>query len=100
MQNYNLAKSDQFVAIEGYQTLSFSFESDFLLQRTDRHFIPSDYWIWGKGSLSPIDYSLVVKGGEDGFACYVKGNNLIYMPSDYVAGYTDGKTMHSVHVLY
>lgn len=93
MQNYNLVKSDQFVSIEGTQNISFAFpnsKDSSLRQRIDRRFKPSDYWIWGKGPLDPIDYSLVVRSGEDGFACYTRGNNLIYMPSDYTAGYTDG----------
>ncbi|KAF2095496.1 metallo-beta-lactamase superfamily protein [Rhizodiscina lignyota] len=89
MQNYDLIKADQFVSIEGHQNISFSFGGTALEQRIDRHFVPSDYWIWGKGNLDPIDYSLVVKSGENGFACYVRGNNLIYMEPTYTAGYTD-----------
>jgi hypothetical protein len=38
-----------------------------------------------------MDYSLVVEGGTAGFACFVRGNNLVYMPQDYVQGYTDVK---------
>jgi hypothetical protein len=41
MQNYNLVKSDQFVAITGKQEISFSYNSSVLLQHIDRSFIPS-----------------------------------------------------------
>jgi len=106
MQAYNLAKADQFVAITGHQNISFSYSLPVLQQRIDREFIPAgklfptkssplsliraDYWIWGSPTLSPIDYSLVVKEGPTGFACYVRGNNVIFLPPDLTQGYTDG----------
>lgn len=86
MQNYDLIKSDQFIAIDGRQNVSFSFpdsKDSALQQRIDRTFKPSDYWKWGKGDLDPTDYSLVIRSGDDGFACYVRGNNLIYMDPSY-----------------
>jgi hypothetical protein len=114
MQNYDLIKADQYVAIQGHQTLSFSFNTTQLQQRIDRYFIPSggstslflgtcspskisDYWIWGTGALDPIDYSLVVKSGDNGFACFVRGNNEIFLPPDLVGGYTDGECFYSLH---
>jgi hypothetical protein len=51
----------------------------------------ADYWIWGSPTLDPIDYSLVVEEGADGFACFVRGNNIIWLPPDLDSGYTDGK---------
>jgi len=112
MQAYNLAKADQFVAITGHQNISFSYSLPILQQRIDREFVPAgkllpikpspltlirtDYWIWGSPTLSPINYSLVVKEGSTGFACYVRGNNLIFMPTDLVQGYTDGMVPHSL----
>jgi hypothetical protein len=94
MQNYNLFASDQFVSIEGHQNISFSFsptDPNILHQRIDRLFHPSPYWIWGKGNLDAIDFSLVVSSDSDdeGFACYVRGNDEIYMDASYTAGYTD-----------
>jgi hypothetical protein len=101
-QNYNLGKSDQFVSIQGQQNISFAFPSPTnpsLRQRIDRHFQPSDYWIWGTGRLDPINYSLVVQSGNDGFACYTRGNNLIYLPRDLTVGYVDGTScIFSVHI--
>lgn len=90
MQNYGLVKGDQFVSLEGRQNMSFSYADNQLSQRIDRHFIPAYFWLWAKGSLAPIEYSLVVRGGDDGFACYVRGSNLVYMDPDFVGGYTDG----------
>ncbi|KAK7408439.1 hypothetical protein QQX98_009366 [Neonectria punicea] len=69
--------------------ISFSFGSDELQQRIDRQFVPSDYWVWGSPALDPFDFSLVVRSGDDGFACYVRGNNQIWLPSDLASGYTD-----------
>ena len=90
MQNYALTKVDQGVAIEGHQNMSFSFAGSQLTQRIERSFTPSYYWLFGKGSLTPIAYDLIVSGGRNGFACYVRGNNLIYKQPEFVAGYTDG----------
>ncbi|RBA21072.1 hypothetical protein FPRO05_07386 [Fusarium proliferatum] len=39
--------------------------------------------------LDEFDYSLVVRGGKDGFACYVRGNNQIWLPANLTSGYVD-----------
>lgn len=31
----------------------------------------------------------MVQSGDDGFACYVHGNNQIWLPPDLASGYTD-----------
>ncbi|KAM5344363.1 hypothetical protein ACJ41O_012900 [Fusarium nematophilum] len=89
MQSYEMSRADVGVAISGSQNISFKLDSDDLVQRIDRRFVPSDYWIWASPELTPFDFSLIVRGGSDGFACYAKGNNQIWLPSDLPSGYTD-----------
>ncbi|KAI1009833.1 hypothetical protein LB504_003014, partial [Fusarium proliferatum] len=91
MQSYNLDKADTAIAISGSQNISFSYDSDQLAQRIDRVFKPSEYWYWASARLDEFDYSLVVRGGKDGFACYVRGNNQIWLPANLTSGYVDGK---------
>ncbi|KAH7166477.1 hypothetical protein EDB81DRAFT_839002 [Dactylonectria macrodidyma] len=94
MQSYEMTRADTAIAISGHQNISFSFKSDELQQRIDRQFVPSDYWIWSSPTLSPFNFSLVVQSGDDGFACYVNGNNQIWLPSDLASGYTDFHDSH------
>ncbi|KAF2740595.1 hypothetical protein EJ04DRAFT_481728 [Polyplosphaeria fusca] len=90
MQSYEMAQADTAVAIRGHQNVSFSFASNTLEQRIDRVLDPSGYWIWGSPKLDPFDFSLVTRdGSKDGFACFVRGNNQIWLPSNISSGYTD-----------
>ncbi|KAJ4250975.1 hypothetical protein NW762_011625 [Fusarium torreyae] len=89
MQSYTMNKADTAVAISGSQNVSFSYDSDKLTQRIDRIFKPGEYWYWGSPRLDDFDYSLVVRGGKDGFACYVRGNNQIWLPANVTSGYID-----------
>ncbi|CAN9426199.1 unnamed protein product [Alternaria alternata] len=45
---------------------------------------------FGRADLQPMDYSMVVQGGHDGFAAVVRGSYNIYDPSGGPTGYTDG----------
>ncbi|KAH8892699.1 hypothetical protein GQ53DRAFT_860750 [Thozetella sp. PMI_491] len=83
MQSYELTRADTAVAIAGHQNISFRFSSAIVANTL------LDYWIWDSPKLDPIDFSLVVRGGDDGFACYVRGNNQIWLPTDLASGYTD-----------
>ncbi|CVL12257.1 uncharacterized protein FPRN_07011 [Fusarium proliferatum] len=89
MQSYNLDKADTAIAISGTQNISFSYASDRLTQGIDRIFKPSEYWYWTSARFDEFDYSLVVRGGKDGFACYVRGNNQIWLPANLTSGYVD-----------
>ncbi|KAF4467560.1 hypothetical protein FALBO_5568 [Fusarium albosuccineum] len=89
MQSYNMDRADTTIAVSGSQNISFSFDSNQLTQRIDRIYKASDYWSWGSPRLDDFDNSLVVRGGKDGFACYVRGNNQIWLPADLASGYTD-----------
>ncbi|KAL9567551.1 hypothetical protein ACKAV7_008315 [Fusarium commune] len=87
MQSYNRDKADTAVAISGSQNISFSYSSGQLTQRIDRTVKPSEYWYWASARLDEFDYPLVVRGGKDGFACYVRGNNQIWLPVNLTSEY-------------
>ncbi|RSL46596.1 hypothetical protein CEP53_010263 [Fusarium sp. AF-6] len=89
MQSYNMDRADTAMAISGAQNVSFSFDSNELTQRIDRILKPSEYWSWGSPRLDEFNHSLVVRGGKNGFACYVRGKNQIWLPADLTSGYTD-----------
>ncbi|PTB63672.1 hypothetical protein BBK36DRAFT_1171147 [Trichoderma citrinoviride] len=78
-QNYNLYHSDQSVAEAGSETLSFDFSSD-LRARLDRYYRYNDYWIWAQPGLEPsMNYSIVLKDGEDGYACFTERQNSFFV---------------------
>jgi hypothetical protein len=52
------------------------------------HFI--EYYYFIDPSLPPGSFSLVVRGGDDGYSCYVQGNNAIWYPPVQTTGYADG----------
>ncbi|KNB01488.1 hypothetical protein FOXG_04717 [Fusarium oxysporum f. sp. lycopersici 4287] len=95
LQSYNMDKADTAVEISGSQNVSFSYSSGQLTQRIDRTFKPK-YWYWASARLDELDYSLVVCGGKDGFACYVRGNNQIWLPANLTSGYVDAALEESL----
>lgn len=40
----------------------------------DHEYVISEYWHFGRAQLQPINISLVVHGGPQGYGCYVQGN--------------------------
>jgi hypothetical protein len=36
-----------------------------------------------------MNYSLVVKGGDSGYACYTNGNNMVFLPREVPGGCAD-----------
>ena len=48
-------------------------------------------FIFGDPTLQPLDYTLVVKAGNDGWAYYTKGAALIRPPPSGFGEYTDGR---------
>ena len=74
-----------------------SIESKYFAAATSADHQP-DYWTWGSPKLDAFDFSLVVRGGSEGFACYVRGNNQIWLPSGVTSGYTDGKSVPQLMV--
>ncbi|KFA51015.1 hypothetical protein S40293_09923 [Stachybotrys chartarum IBT 40293] len=89
MQNYHLLNTDRFIVIGGSQNVSFSYHDKELHQRIDRSYTPSELFVFARPDVPPRDFSLVVHGGDSGFACFVQGNYLIFRPAEDVAGYLD-----------
>ncbi|KAH6993026.1 hypothetical protein EDB82DRAFT_566564 [Fusarium venenatum] len=89
MQSYQLTRADTSVMTSGSQNIPYRLDAEVLQQRIDRHATPSNSWAWGSPDLKPVDFSLVVQDGADGFACYTKGNNMIHVPYNVTFGYTD-----------
>ena len=89
MQSYTLNSADTYVSISGSQNISYSFTSSEIQQRIDRSFFRSKYWYFTNPTTIPLTPSLIVRGGQDGYACWVKGNNFVFFPPDYSVGYTD-----------
>ncbi|EXL73131.1 hypothetical protein FOPG_11475 [Fusarium oxysporum f. sp. conglutinans race 2 54008] len=90
MQSYHMSRADTFVSISGSQNISFRLDQGFLEQRIDHLATPSSYWSWGNNDLTPLEFSLVVNEGKNGFACYVQGNDQIFLPPGLTSSYTDG----------
>ncbi|CAG7558222.1 unnamed protein product [Fusarium equiseti] len=96
MQSYQPMRADTSVMSSGSQNVSYKLDDEHLQQRIDRHATPSNNWQWGSTQLKPLDFSLVVRDGDDGFACYVKGNNLIHLGNNVTSGYTDSTLAHNL----
>ena len=90
-QSYGLRRSDQSVSTTGSQVMSFREYNNSLQERIDRAYQYNDYWIWAFPDLSPpINYSLVLQDGLDGYACFLKGQNNFYANDPSIAaGYAD-----------
>lgn len=51
-----------------------------------------DYFFFANPTLPPGHFSLVMQNGtENGFACYIDGNNNAFIAPDQIAGYADCK---------
>jgi hypothetical protein len=108
MEAFALKGADTSIATAGHQNISFSYTDQNLRQRIDRfhylggknipldssrmekHLLGLDIWVFGNPGLVPMDYSLTVHGGNNGWACYVKSNNDMLEPRTVTDGYTDG----------
>ncbi|KAH6952441.1 hypothetical protein BKA56DRAFT_663714 [Ilyonectria sp. MPI-CAGE-AT-0026] len=87
---YSLAGVDTVVANAGSQNISFSFDGPQIKQRIDRSHELSAFYYFARPRLDPIEYSLVVQGGEKGFAATVEGSSILFAPTAPPSGYADG----------
>jgi hypothetical protein len=110
MENYSLLEPNTYVSIGGKQNVTFSYTSPHLQQRIDRlHYLSVsememlnedklikliieyvDFWYFGSPAEAPVNYTLVVQGGKNGYACYKEGNGLIFMDPKVAGGYVEG----------
>jgi hypothetical protein len=56
----------------------------------------SEDWPFASPYADPRSFSLVIRGGDDGYACYTKGNNFIVVSATVTQGYVDGKPLKAV----
>ncbi|UPK92077.1 hypothetical protein LCI18_003012 [Fusarium solani-melongenae] len=89
-ETYSLTGVDTFVSNAGSQNISFSFEGDDIKQRIDRSHELSAFYYFARPRLDPIEYSIVVQGGERGFAATVEGSSVLFAPTAPPSGYADG----------
>ncbi|KAF5586355.1 hypothetical protein FPCIR_7965 [Fusarium pseudocircinatum] len=89
MQSYNLIRADVSAATSGTQNISFEVDHPLLRQRIDRRIRPSHSWGWASPELQPMEFSLVVWTGVGNSACFVKGNNEVFLPRNVTSGCVD-----------
>lgn len=87
--------ADNTIATAGSQTISYDLSGSLsdISQRIDRAYMISEYWYFGRAQLQPMNVSLVVRGGPQGYGCYVKGNEGIYQDPAQLGGYTDRRSL-------
>ena len=83
--------ADVAVATAGSETVSYDLSnvSSSVIQRIDRTYNIGNFFNFARPGLEATNMSLVVRGGGDGYACYVKGNEHIFNTFDSTFGYTD-----------
>ncbi|KAG4291901.1 hypothetical protein FPRO06_13154 [Fusarium proliferatum] len=89
MQSYNLMRADVSAATSGTQNISYEVDYPLLRQRIDRRIQPSHSWGWASPQLEPMAFSLVVWTGDGNSACFVKGNNEVFLPRNITSGCVD-----------
>ncbi|PNP84051.1 hypothetical protein FNYG_02739 [Fusarium nygamai] len=82
-------RADVSAATSGTQNVSYEVDYPLLRQRIDRRFQPSHAWGWASPQLEPMEFSLVVWTGDGNSACFVKGNNQVFLPRNVTAGCVD-----------
>ncbi|CBX98081.1 hypothetical protein IAQ61_010184 [Plenodomus lingam] len=90
MVTISLDSMDQSVVTRGSQTLTFSYEEPGLKQRIDKLATFGTVWFFARPTLQPMDYSLVVRDGDEGFAAVTRGSYAIFDPDAPPEGYLDG----------
>ena len=62
---------------------------------------PPEEFYWAAPTLTPRDYSLVVRGGDDGMACFIRGNNNILAAGPQLTqGYVERKYVRCLGWVY
>ena len=85
--------ADLATAVGGIETITYDLSNDNLLQRIDRTYRLSN-WLYFARPLfddGTNNVSYVVRDGTAGYACYIKGNEDVFLPTnDQLWGYLDG----------
>lgn len=85
--------ADTSIATAGTQSISYDLSGGLgdIIQRLDRQYQISELWVFGRPLLEGNNVSIVTRGGKDGYSCYVKGNEFVFLPGEFTSGYTDRK---------
>lgn len=84
--------ADTGIVVAGERTYSYDLsDPTTVVQRIDRKDILGDYWTFQRTVLEEPESSLVVKSGQDGYACYTAGNVFLFVPPAAPFGYVDRK---------
>ncbi|KAL7906632.1 metallo-beta-lactamase superfamily protein [Trichoderma velutinum] len=98
-ENYHLFQIDNYVDIRASNSISFTWDkSNTLYQRIDRSYQRSYYFFFAQPTAAPGSFSLTMKDGPTGYACYVDGNYNFFDDVDVTSGYTDEETI-DIHVV-
>ncbi|PVH69972.1 hypothetical protein DL98DRAFT_621263 [Cadophora sp. DSE1049] len=89
MESYAMVQ-DVFVATAGSYNISFSYESSQIKQRINAHHQISPYWLFARPNFDPVNFTMVLQGGSEGFAALIGGSNNIWAPDLPPLGYLDG----------
>lgn len=83
--------ADTSIATAGTQSISYDLSGGLgdIAQRLDRQYQISELWVFGRPLLEGNNVSIVTRGGSDGYSCYLKGNEFVFLPGEYTLGYTD-----------
>lgn len=83
--------ADMSVATTGTQSIAYDLSGDLgsVVQRVDRQYQIDETFVFGQPLLEGSNVSIVTRGGKDGYSCYIKGNEFIFLPGEATSGYTD-----------
>ncbi|EEY19618.1 conserved hypothetical protein [Verticillium alfalfae VaMs.102] len=90
LESYDLVGVDIPFSTIGNQNVSFSFDGPSIKQRIERNHQLGPYWGFARAALQPMDFTLVVHGGNQGFASVVEGSASLFAPGAPASGFTDG----------
>ncbi|EXL66704.1 hypothetical protein FOPG_17141 [Fusarium oxysporum f. sp. conglutinans race 2 54008] len=90
LETFSLIGVDKSISTAGVQNVSFSYNGLSIQQRIDRSHQLGEYWTFARPTLQPINFSLLVHGGDDGFAAVVNGSFSLFAPGAPPSGYVDG----------
>ncbi|KAK1673621.1 hypothetical protein BDP55DRAFT_555965 [Colletotrichum godetiae] len=92
MMGISVAGVDNAAVTAGRQNVSFAFNGAHVKQRVDKVAALGPGWTFGRANLAPMDFSIVVEGGENqrGYAAVTRGSYNLYNPTGEPQGYVDG----------
>ncbi|KAH9879392.1 hypothetical protein J1614_002832 [Plenodomus biglobosus] len=86
----NLKSMDYVIVPYGSQTITYDYTGDALMQRVDKVSGLGSLMYFARPNLEPMNYTLVVKAGTDGFAAVTEGSFSVFAPGAPPEGLLDG----------